>query len=209
MKKYKNYVIQQKNESEDDECGVYRIPCRPYGYGGNFENSKCRIKVFATGQVLDKAGRVKVLPPWRHFFQGTPGGQLMEQRLHNIVVQPHWTILSAEKFLNDTGYVQAGTGWMRKRIKTNTRCTIPAGSMQGMDDGYPIWEWTLGIRKGTTIIYRATFPAGFLVDNNINEVCLLNGSSEAADCLAYARLVPAMNVTFSVLRIVWEINIIH
>jgi hypothetical protein len=81
--------------------------------------------------------------------------------------------------------------------------------MQILDDGYPALEWDAGAGEDdTTITYRATFPAGSLNVGGINEVCLLDSGDSRADCLAYARFSPAVDVNSGdTLQIVWEITV--
>jgi hypothetical protein len=110
---------------------------------------------------------------------------------------------------SSSGYIQVGTGWTGNSAKTNTRCNAAAGTMQALDGGYPVLKAAWGNTGDTTVIYRATFAAGALNVNGINEACLLNGNSTSANCLAYAQINPSVNVTSSdTLQIVWEITIL-
>jgi hypothetical protein len=81
--------------------------------------------------------------------------------------------------------------------------------MKALDSGYPALKAAWGSAGDTTVTYRATFAAGALNANGINEACLLNGNSGSANCLAYAQISPAVNVTSSdTLQILWEITIL-
>jgi hypothetical protein len=81
--------------------------------------------------------------------------------------------------------------------------------MKLLDSGYPALKAAWGSTGDTTITYRATFAAGALNANGINEACLLNGNGTSANCLAYAQISPAVNVTSSdTLQILWEITIL-
>jgi hypothetical protein len=81
--------------------------------------------------------------------------------------------------------------------------------MKALDSGYPALKAAWGSTGDTTVIYRATFAAGALNANGINETVLLNGNSTSANCLAYAQITPAVNVTTSdTLQIQWEITIL-
>jgi hypothetical protein len=81
--------------------------------------------------------------------------------------------------------------------------------MKALDSGYPALKAAWGSTGDTTVTYRATFAAGALSANGINEACLLNGNSGSANCLAYAQITPAVNVTSSdTLQILWEITIL-
>jgi hypothetical protein len=79
--------------------------------------------------------------------------------------------------------------------------------MEPLDASYPVLKAAWGSTGDTTIIYRATFAAGALEANGINEAVLLNGNTAEADCLAYAQIVPVVNITAAdTLQVVWEIT---
>jgi hypothetical protein len=81
--------------------------------------------------------------------------------------------------------------------------------MKALDGGYPALKAAWGSTGDTTITYRATFGAGSLNGNGINEACLLNGNGTGANCLAYAQINPSVNVTASdTLQVLWEITIL-
>jgi hypothetical protein len=81
--------------------------------------------------------------------------------------------------------------------------------MQALDAGFPVLKAAWGNTGDTTVTYRATFAAGALNVNGINEACLLNGNGSTANCLAYAQITPSVNVTESdTLQILWEITIL-
>jgi hypothetical protein len=81
--------------------------------------------------------------------------------------------------------------------------------MKALDNGYPALKAPWGNAGDTTVTYRATFDAGSLNANGINEACLLNGNGTTANCLAYAQITPSVNVTSSdTLQVLWEITIL-
>jgi hypothetical protein len=81
--------------------------------------------------------------------------------------------------------------------------------MKLLDSGYPALKAAWGSTGDTTLTYRATFAAGTLNANGINEACLLNDNSTSAISLAYAQISPSVNVTTSdTLQILWEITIL-
>jgi hypothetical protein len=81
--------------------------------------------------------------------------------------------------------------------------------MKALDAGYPALKAAFGSTGDTTLTYRATFAAGALNVNGINEACLLNGNATGSHCLAYAQITPVVNVTSSdTLQIQWEITIL-
>jgi hypothetical protein len=141
----------------------------------------------------------------------------MEQRFHNIVTREGDAMIAdallaspnKTKVSSSAGFIQAGTGWTGNSVKTNTRCNTPTGSMKALDGGYPALKAAWGSTGDTTLIYRATFAAGALNANGINEACLLNGNAASSNCLAYAQITPVVNVTSSdTLQIQWEITIL-
>jgi hypothetical protein len=81
--------------------------------------------------------------------------------------------------------------------------------MKALDAGYPALSAAFGSIGDTTLSYRATFAAGTLNVNGVNEACLLNGNGVGANRLAYAQITPSVNVTASdTLQILWEITIL-
>jgi hypothetical protein len=178
---------------------------------------KIKIKGLVTVRVLDKGGNVKRRPPhWFRRLLRIPG-RLCEQRFHNIVTREGDALITdallaspaKTKVTSSSGYIQVGTGWTGNSTKTNTRCNTAAGSMKLLDSGYPALKAAWGNTGDTTLAYRATFAAGALNANGINEACLLNGNSGSAISLAYAQISPAVNVTSSdTLQILWEITIL-
>jgi hypothetical protein len=176
-----------------------------------------KIRGLVTVRVLDECGNVKrYAPSWfRRLFR--VGGKPMEYRHHNIVTREGDALIADALLASPTktkvssaaGYIQVGTGWTGNSTKTNTRCNTATGSMRALDAGYPALQAAWGSTGDTTLAYRATFAAGTLAANGINEACLLNGNTVAAISLAYAQITPAVNVTASdTLQIVWEITIL-
>jgi hypothetical protein len=176
-----------------------------------------RIKGMVTVRVLDGNGNIKRRPPsWFRRVLRIPG-RLMEQRFHNIVTREGDALIAdallasptKTKVTSSAGYIQVGTGWTGNSTKTNTRCNSATGSMKLLDSGYPALKAAWGSTGDTTVIYRATFAAGALNANNVNEACLLNGNSTSAISLAYAQISPSVNVTTSdTLQVQWEITIL-
>ena len=141
----------------------------------------------------------------------------MEFKHHNIVTREGDALIAdallaspaKTKVTSSSGYIQVGTGWTGNSTKTNTRCNTATGSMKALDNGYPALSATWGNTGDTTLTYRATFAAGALNANGINEACLLNGNGSGANCLAYAQISPSVNVTSSdTLQVLWEITIL-
>jgi len=178
---------------------------------------RIKIKGRVTVQVLDGNGNVKRVKPG--FFRRMLHlqGRRMEYRHHNIVTREGDALIADALLVSPTktkvssanGYIQVGTGWTGNSTKNNTRCNTPSGSMKALDAKYPALIAAWGSVGDTTISYRATFAAGNLNANGINEACLLNGNSGSANCLAYAQITPSVNVTSSdTLQVLWEITIL-
>ena len=176
-----------------------------------------KIKGMVTIRVIDMDGNVKRRDPGLFGRLFNMRGRLMEYRHHNIVTREGDALIAdallvspaRTKVTSSNGYIQVGTGWTGNSTKTNTRCNTVTGSMKALDTGYPALNATWGNTGDTTVTYRATFAAGSLNANGINEACLLNGNGSAANCLAYAQITPSVNVTSSdTLQILWEITIL-
>jgi hypothetical protein len=178
---------------------------------------KIRIRGSVTIQVFDQNGKLKRRSPGflRRLF-GLPG-KFLVQEFHNIVTREGDALIAdallsspaKTKVTSSNGYIQVGTGWTGNSTKANTRCNTPTGSMKALDANYPALSAAWGNTGDTTVIYRATFAAGNLNANGINEACLLNGNGTGANCLAYAQINPSVNVTTSdTLQVVWEITIL-
>jgi hypothetical protein len=178
---------------------------------------KIRIRGKVTIQVFDKNGKLKRHSPGflRRLFGLS--GRYMVQEFHNIVTREGDALIAdallvspvKTKVSSANGYIQVGTGWTGNSTKSNTRCNTPTGSMKALDANYPALTAAWGSVGDTTLSYRATFAAGNLNANGINEACLLNGNSSSANCLAYAQINPSVNVTSSdTLQVLWEITIL-
>ena len=178
---------------------------------------RIRIRGMVTVRVLDKDGNIKRRAPGWFGRLLKIRGRLMERRHHNIVTREGDALIADALLVSPTktkvcsasGFIQIGTGWTGNSTKTNTRCNTPTGSTRALDEGYPALAAAWGNNGDTTVTYRATFAAGSLNANGINEACLLNGNDIAANCLAYAQITPSVNVTASdTLQVLWEITIL-
>ena len=176
-----------------------------------------KIRGQVTVRVLDENGNVKrCRPGWIRRLLMLPG-RLMVFKHHNIVTREGDALIAdallaspkKTKVSSSAGYIQVGTGWTGNSTKTNTRCNTATGSMKALDANYPALVAAWGNTGDTTVTYRASFAAGSLNANGINEVCLLNGNGTSANCLAYAQINPAVNVTTNdTLQVLWEITIL-
>src|SRR5215469_11228754 len=180
---------------------------------------KDRIKIRGqvTIQVFDKHGKLKRRKPGLLRRLLGLQGSLMVQEFHNIVTREGDALIAdallaspvRTKVTSASGFIQIGTGWTGNSTKNNTRCNTPNGSMKALDSGFPALKAAWGSTGDTTVTYRATFEAGILNANGINEACLLNGNGTSANCLAYAQITPSVNVTASdTLQVLWEITIL-
>jgi len=178
---------------------------------------RIRISGKITVQVFDCNGKLKRRSPGLlRRILGLPG-RYMVQEFHNIVTREGDALIAdgllaaptKTKVTSSNGYIQVGTGWTGNSTKTNTRCNTPTGSMKALDANYPALIAAWGSVGDTTLTYRATFAAGSLNANGINEACLLNGNDGSANCLAYGQLTPSVNVTSAdTLQVLWEITIL-
>ena len=178
---------------------------------------RIKIKGLVTVRVLNKDGNVKRRAPGLLGRLFKSPGRLMEYRHHNIVTREGDALIADALLVSPTkakvtsasGFIQVGTGWTGNSTKTNTRCNTATGTMKALDSGYPALKAVWGSTGDTTVTYRATFAAGSLTANGINEACLLNGNGAPANCLAYAQINPSVNVTASdTLQVLWEITIL-
>ena len=178
---------------------------------------RIKIRGKVTIQVFDRNGKLKRRSPG--FFRRLFGlqGAFLVQEFHNIVTREGDALIAdallaspnKTKVTSSSGYIQVGTGWTGNSTKTNTRCNAATGAMKALDSGYPALNAAFGSNGDTTVTYRATFAAGALNVNGVNEACLLNGNSAGANCLAYAQITPSVNVTASdTLQVLWEITIL-
>jgi hypothetical protein len=178
---------------------------------------RIKIKGRVTVQVFDSNGKLKRKKAG--FLRRLLGlqGQPMVYEFHNIVTRQGDALIAdallatptRAKVTSATGFIQVGTGWTGNSIKTNTRCNTSTGSMRALDSGFHALRAAFGSTGDTTVTYRATFAAGALNANGINEACLLNGNVAASNCLAYAQINPSVNVTTAdTLQILWEITIL-
>src|SRR5215469_17262607 len=148
---------------------------------------KDRIKIRGqvTIQVFDKHGKLKRRKPGLLRRLLGLQGSLMVQEFHNIVTREGDALIAdallasptRTKVTSSNGFIQVGTGWTGNSTKNNTRCNTATGSMKALDSGFPALLASWGNGGDTTVAYRATFAAGTLSANNINEACLLNGNS--------------------------------
>jgi hypothetical protein len=178
---------------------------------------RIKIKGQVTVQVFDQHGKLKRRSPG--FLRQLFGlkGEFMVFEFHNIVTREGDALIAdallasptRTKVTSSTGFIQIGTGWTGNGTKNNTRCNTATGSMRALDSGFPALKAAWGSNGDTTVTYRATFAAGVLNANGINEACLLNGNGTSANCLAYAQINPSVNVTASdTLQVLWEITIL-
>jgi hypothetical protein len=178
---------------------------------------KIKVKGMVTVRVLDKDGNVKRRKPSFVRRMLRIGGKPLVSKHHNIVTRQGDALIADALLLNPnktkvssaSGFIQVGTGWTGNSTKTNGRCNTPSGAMEELDANYPVLKAAWGTVGDTTVCDRATFEAGDLNANGINEACLLNGNDSGAACLAYAQITPSVNVSSAdTLQVVWEITIL-
>ncbi|MDC7225216.1 MAG: hypothetical protein PQJ61_00465 [Spirochaetales bacterium] len=179
-----------------------------------FRNEKVKARGMVTVRVLDEHGKIKRKDPgilrkalW------IPGRPLIQKK-HNIITNQGDALLAdwlltaptKTKITNTTGRIAVGTGWTGVSTKANTGCNNQVGTRRAMDTGYPQTKGAFDAADDNVIIYRATFPAGSLNTNGIDEAALMNAATNG-ECLAYAQITPEVNITSNdTLQIEWEIT---
>ena len=175
---------------------------------------KPKIKGTVTVRILDKDGKVKRKPPGALRRLLGREGKPFSARHHNIITNQgdallaNWLLSSPTKTKVDStnGAIAVGTGWSGNSTKNNTACNTPTGSRRALDSGYPQTKGAFGATDDHIVIYRATFPAGALNTNGIDEAALMN-SATTGECLAYAQVTPEVNITLNdTLQIEWELT---
>lgn len=178
--------------------------------------NKTKIKGRLTVTVFDGSGNIKRRNQnWFQRLFNLPGSKMVSVN-HNIVTDEGDALIAdlmsqtpaKQKLDNTNGYVQVGTGWTGTSPKTNQVCNTPTGTPEVMDSTYPKQKGAFGAANDNVTQYRATFEAGDLNANTINEAALLNNVTPAsADCLAYAQITPAVNVASTdTLQVDWELT---
>lgn len=192
--------------------------------------NKARIKGLVTARVYGPDGNLKTFDAhpaiaWLPFSvqkalsrlsKGlTYDGQPMEATNHNIVTNEGDAMIAdlmsetpgQTKVDNTNGHISVGTGFTSE-AKTVEACVTPTGSSEVMDATYPKMKGAFGAANDNVTQYRATFEAGDLNATGIDEAALMNHATPASgDCLAYAQITPAVNVTTSdTLEVTWELT---
>jgi hypothetical protein len=177
---------------------------------------KARIKGTLTVTVFGPDGQVKRHPQtWLESLLGIPGKPMISIN-HNIVTDEGDALIAdamsdtqaRTKVNNANGYIDVGTGWTGTSPKTNGAVNTPTGSPEIMDSTYPKIKGAFGAANDNVTQYRSTYEAGDLNATGINEASLINNATRgSADCLAYAQITPAVNVTVAdTLQVLWELT---
>jgi hypothetical protein len=108
---------------------------------------------------------------------------------------------------NTNGHIEVGTGFTSES-KSTLSCATPTGSPEVMDATYPSVKGAFGAANDNVTVYVTTFEAGDLNATGIDEAALINNSVAAsAECLAYAQITPAVDVSTSdTLEVTWELT---
>ena len=178
--------------------------------------SKGKFKGLVTVTVCDCNGHIKYYKNgfWRSLFR-LPQRPMITKH-HNTITTIGDNLIADMMISNPTqnkvdssnGYMLVGTGWTGSTPKDNTTVNTVTGTYKMLDSGYPKIKGTFGETDGNVVLYRASFAAGDLNANGINEVALMNGNTSDAKCLAYAQITPSVNVTSAdSLQIDWQITV--
>jgi len=179
-------------------------------------NDKSKIRGKLEVRVFGPDGKIKRFPQtWWQKLLGLPGSPMYIVN-HNIVTDEGDALVAdilaqtpaRVKVDNTNGHIEVGTGWTGTTPKANASCNTPTGSPEVMDATYPQVVGAFGAANDNQVRYRSTFEAGDLNATGIDEAALLNNASAAsADCLAYAEITPAVNVTTSdTLEVTWTLT---
>ncbi len=176
---------------------------------------KSHVRGKVTAIVFGPDGEIKRRPQnWFQKLLGLPGSRMISVN-HNIVTDEGDALVADQmsktparaKVDGTTGYIEVGTGFTTES-KSATSCTTPTGSTELMDSPYPQQKGAFGAANDNVTQYRSTFEAGDLNVTGIDEAALLNNATAgSADCLAYAQITPAIDVSSSdTLQITWELT---
>lgn len=177
-------------------------------------SNKAKIKGKVTATVYGPDGNIKRFAPnFLQKFFGFPGRPMIVVN-HNIVTDEGDALIAdlmahtpaKTKVDNTNGFIAVGTGYTGASNKTATDVLTPTGSREAMDATYPKVKGAFGAANDNVTQYRSTFEAGDLNVTGIDEVALMNAST-SGDCLAYAQITPAIDVTSAdTLQIDWELT---
>ena len=179
-------------------------------------DSKGKIKGMVTVTVRDCNCNIKYYKNgfWRNILRLKQ--KPMISKHHNTITTIGDNLIADLLISNPTqnkvdgtnGYMLVGTGWTGSTPKNNTSVNTATGTFKKLDSDFPKIKGSFGAANGNVVLYRASFAAGDLNANGINEVALMNGNTIEAKCLAYAQITPSVNVTFAdSLQIDWQITV--
>lgn len=166
--------------------------------------------------VYDKDGNIKRKKQnWIQKLFRIPGKQMIYKHHNNLTTVGEAMIADClanasvlQKLEYGHGYIQVGTGWTGNSPKLNTKCNTPGG-IAAIEEDYPEVQAHFGSEGQNILINKASFPAGSLVLQNINECALLNGNGDDALCFAYATLEEPCSISSAdSLTIYWYITFI-
>ena len=163
--------------------------------------SNAKIKGVLRWAVIDKDGNVKTRGE-NHNIVTNQGDAMIADLMSQTPART--------KVDNTNGHIQVGTGWTGTTPKANEVVNTATGLPKVMSATYPLRKGAFGATDDNVVQYRALFAAGDLNVTGIDEAALLNHATPAsADCLAYAQITPAVNVTTSdSLQVDWELTIL-
>jgi hypothetical protein len=157
--------------------------------------STFNLKGCVKWKVFDSCGKLKETGE-NHNIVTNEGDALIADLLQET---PERTKLD-----NANAVIGVGTGFT-SATKSTDALVSQSGSSEAMDTGYPQTKGDWAAANDNVIVYRATFEAGDLNVNGLDEALLGNGT----DTMAYAEISPSINVTSSdTLQIDWEITIV-
>ena len=141
-------------------------------------SSKGKMKGMVTVTVRDANGNIKYYKNgfWRNLLRMKEKPMITKH--HNTITTIGDNLIADLMISNPTqnkvdatnGYMIVGTGWTGSTPKNNTSVNTATGTYKKLDSSYPKIKGTFGAANGNVVLYRASFAAGDLNANGINEV---------------------------------------
>jgi hypothetical protein len=165
-------------------------------------NNRISFRSRVTATVYNKRGKI-IAQSINHNIVTDQGDAYLADLMSNSPVRTKITAAA--------GYIPVGTGYTGVSNKTQTFVKTQTGASEALDATYPLLKGSWGATDDNVIIYKATYEAGDLNANGINEAAITSHASAGASCscLAYAEITPSVNVTINdTLEVQWEIELL-
>jgi hypothetical protein len=152
-------------------------------------------------------GRDQIIKEHGYLKQRSQHWNIVTDQGDAIIADTMSESLAERKVDNTNGHIEVGTGFVAAE-KSATACVTATGTPEVMDATYPKVKGAFGAANDNVTQYRATFEAGDLSANGIDEAALLDAITVAtANCFAYAAFTTSLNVTAAdTLQVDWEMT---